>query len=47
MFNNCNAPIPYWYEYTQPKERNKIIDAYQLEKELPSNHTGLIKKLKI
>jgi hypothetical protein len=50
MFLMCNAPIPYWFNYKNIKERKQAINNYQLTKdlnyELP-NINSQIKKNKI
>jgi surface protein len=47
---NCNAARPYWVDIEDIQERNKVIDAYHLKKELVQelNESGkLEKKMKI
>jgi len=47
IFRDTKAPIPYWYDYDDLKERKKVINKYQkskklneeLHKELNNNQT--------
>ena len=45
MFDGCDATIPYWFD-CEHENREKIINAYLLEKELPENESSP-RKLKL
>jgi surface protein len=51
MFGNCDAPIPYWYNFGNKKARGKAIKSYclhnELGEELDVNETVEKKKIKL
>jgi hypothetical protein len=50
MFEHCNAPMPYWFEFNEIEHRNNAINNYYLNKELEKElglNNQLEKRIKI
>jgi surface protein len=50
ILGNCDAPIPYWVNFDNRKERNQAIEKYNLSKQLGAeldNKNHQLKKIKI